>query len=138
MRKPGCRCSGHCCEAFVLNGYDRERIQRCYDNEIRFWLGSQFDCWTHPEGWEPQLVEGIFDWWPWMVYLGRFDSHPKTKAENNSKGGRDYFTCTQLGPNGDCLSYLNRPHFCKSYGVTVNCEHDGCTWDAAVMRRATK
>jgi len=123
----GSRCRGQCCQAFVLGGYDLEYIQRSYDNTIRMWLGEDFG-WTKPEGWLPTLVNGIFRWWPWMVYLGRFKAHPVTGAEHQEM---DYFTCSQFSEEGNCLVYDRRPHFCRTYGITTPCEHEGCQWAGA-------
>jgi Fe-S-cluster containining protein len=125
------RCFGQCCKAFVLGGYDREVIQKTYDNELRMVTEGMTD-WVKPsEYWFPEKrVKDILDWWPWMVYIGRFDEHPVTGETNKADDGLDYFTCVKLSPEGDCLAYENRPHFCRSYGITIPCEHKDCQWSA--------
>lgn len=123
-------CDGTCCQAFVLGGYSKEEIQGFHDDAIRVWMG---EFW----GWEPRtcknLIEGIETWWQWMVFIGHHDSHPVTR-EKSTRNGMDYFTCNQRGPGGLCLVYENRPHFCRSYGVTIACEHEGCTWKGVLTK----
>jgi Fe-S-cluster containining protein len=126
------RCDGTCCKAFVLGGYDRHELQRCYDNQFRLATEGQTD-WVRPhEFWyASRNIDGILEWWPWVRYIGTFDVHPVTGEKNASDGPKDFFTCIQLAENGDCKVYEDRPHFCKSYGVTIECEHENCRWKGA-------
>lgn len=125
------RCCGTCCKAFVLGGYTREKVQRCYDNALRLETEGMTD-WVRPHvHWYPLIVNGILRWWPWMEYLGHYRSHPITGRTNNEPNGLDYFTCNQLSPEGNCMVYDQRPHFCRSYGVDIQCEHTDCTWKDA-------
>lgn len=116
----------------MLNDYSREELQFAFDTvgmpteEVRLKLPKILGFrWVYP-------LE-IEKWWPWMIFLGTFRSHPTTGKEFQS--AMDCFTCSQLLPNGDCAVYEDRPHFCKSYGVTIDCEHEGCTWTVGQAER---
>lgn len=131
------RCTGLCCKAFVLCDYTREELQFAFDTvgipteEARLKLPKLL-------GFRMVYPLGIEKWWPWMIYLGRFDAHPTTGKKFNAPSGLDCFTCSQLMPNGDCAVYEDRPHFCKSYGVTFDCEHEGCTWTKSTAMKRLK
>lgn len=122
------RCTGECCKAFVLNNYTKEELQYSYD-QLKLPLEMR---WVDPPGRIVIPVE-IKIWWPWMIYLGNYDKHPITGKEYPE--GYDFFTCSQLLPNGDCAVYEQRPHFCRGYGVTIDCEHDCCTWHSGRAAR---
>jgi Fe-S-cluster containining protein len=125
-----------CCQAFVLGGYSAEEVQQMYDNEVRDVMGEWFD-WAKPDNWRITHIVGILDWWSWMIPLGAFEIHPVT-GRGAEGGPMEYFTCSQLAENGDCLVYDRRPHFCESYGVTIACEHEDCPWTEARNRRELK
>lgn len=131
MTGSGDRCTGKCCQAFPLGIYSIEELQASYDGELRWTLGEMFG-WSGPRAPYPMpRIAEIIDWWPWMIHLGRYHDHPTT-GKPTPEGATDYFTCSKQDPStGDCTVYDARPHFCRSYGVTCACEHDGCTWSAA-------
>ena len=119
------RCTGKCCQAFVLGGYTKEQIQYFYDNDEI----EKEDRPPLPEGLNYfRRIDGIKEWWPWMKYIGSFEEHPITKEKNASDKKLEFFNCTKLQPNGDCGVYDKRPHFCQSYGVDIDCEHKDCNW----------
>lgn len=141
------RCTGECCKAFVLNNYDREVLQQAYDDEIRILTEGMWD-WIRPNiqdiinpstkailyRWPQYRIDGILDWWPWMIYLGKFTKHPTTGEENFHPRGLDFFTCSQLSQNGDCLVYDKRPDFCRVYGADYPCEHKNCNWKGVLHK----
>ena len=122
-------CTGKCCRAFVLGGYSVEYIQTLYDAVMRSEIGQYWFDWQPAElSFYNQhkliyQIEDIIFWWPWMVYIGTFEKHPITGKKTPKM---DYFSCIQHSHDGKCLVYDQRPHFCRSYGVTVECEHDDC------------
>jgi Fe-S-cluster containining protein len=119
------RCTGKCCKAFPLGYYTKEQIQFLYENTIKPVLPLP----PFPEGLNHfSRIEGIEEWWPWMIFIGRFSYHPTTGVESQDGKEHDYFTCSKLLPNGDCSVYEDRPHFCRSYGVEIRCEHPDCEW----------
>ena len=118
------RCTGQCCKAFFLGGYTQEEIQHAYDVDGVPWEDRPII----PKGIRVVKPRGIKRWWPWMIHLGKFKHHPVTGKENNCGKELSFFTCSKLQSNGDCGVYEDRPHFCRSYGITVECEHDNCNW----------
>jgi Fe-S-cluster containining protein len=120
------RCNGLCCKAFVLGNYSHEELKFAFEH--RRSAGESVQV---PQGirWIKPLE--IETWWPWMIHLGKFEVHPTT---GDSFGKEvDFYTCSQLQPNGDCAVYKNRPHFCQSYGTSqCACEHKDCAWDVSV------
>ena len=101
----GDRCTGGCCRFMLI--YDSPEQLRA-------------------KGGEAVIIAGILE------CIGRHD--PGTV---DSRGQAYYatqyrYTCTKLGPDGNCTIYMQRPNMCLNFPYGGRCNFDGCQWDAAL------
>lgn len=101
----GDRCTGNCCRAFYVPPLAWEKAA-CGDPEGLMVVGMI-----------RALLPGSF-----LEQLGR--------SLTGDEFGK-FFTCTHLGPDGDCGIYVTRPAMCSKYPYGKRCNYPGCTWDEA-------
>lgn len=103
------RCYGNCCRKFRVPPEVFSQIQ----NEYRDWkLGARERI--DPD--VPKLVE-------MLIPLGKEeDSH--------------YFSCKNLGSDGNCQTYEERPQMCRAYPGTAPCKNPYC--ELSTLRFAWK
>jgi Fe-S-cluster containining protein len=120
------RCRGHCCLAFPLPRSPEELaadVREVEAAEAEQRLPAR------------RAVLGVERWFSWLTYLGKKTRHPTADRGSalDCPEGQHFYSCKMLSPEGDCLAYDNRPHFCRTYGVFEPCEHSACTWKAALI-----
>lgn len=98
------RCTGHCCESFVLN------VQ---PETLREWIRSA--DWHQQPAEYRRDVEFVAD----MVI-----EHPPLQSGERSLR----FRCRHHdAATGDCTVYEQRPMMCRSFGCSTPCTFVGCT-----------
>lgn len=103
-------CPGLCCRCFGLP-YSPEELKKKAEIEIEVKGMSNSDIQFAAKN---------------LIYLGEFKKNPLVSERTGNGYLRDYYTCRQLGLNGKCLVYENRPPMCVSYGVNYPAGHIGC------------
>lgn len=102
-------CPGLCCRCFPL-------VSR-YDNTLispEVLLSHIKNQGKHPA---PDWLFALKN----FIYLGDFHKNPIVASVHDDAmtlHKRSYYTCRQLGLDGKCMDYDNRPSLCRDYGVT--------------------
>ena len=138
------RCSGHCCNAFVLgNGIDAERMATLLETEgVRYDnLADENEGYDDPLSKElvrvcRKIAEDHRTAFNMLLVKGKVTPGSASVLgiqENVPDDGvpRTYYTCKHWNKTtGDCMNYENRPWFCRSHPFwqkSGKCNYEGCT-----------
>ncbi len=131
------RCTGHCCLEFALGGLTmadlEENLRRSQVHKVP--LSKDVGI-TGP--WPQKCSNGSYFHGPVsdieivvtmlepLLDPDNNDDRPRTWLGIERQKGVPRFCC-KLMVDGCCTIYAERPHFCRSYGETSQCEWQDCT-----------
>lgn len=124
--------------------YGPEDLDKAYNNELRIMGLSDMFGWVPAKRFDDgtvcgftfwRRVQGIERWWPWLRFVGRMESNPRSGEVYREP--LPVYTCIKHDPDtGDCTVYDQRPHFCRSYGrLEVPCDYPSEQCECGVIHR---
>ena len=107
------RCTGHCCRLFTIPASPEDLAEQ----EARHAALARREA---PDG--PAYTDGP-QIAAMVTYVGWFDRSPVT----GGPGGGHFYSCNNLGEDGNCRIYDERPSMCREYPYRELCQFQGCT-----------
>lgn len=124
------RCTGHCCEAFVLpvGPEELKDLYRAYKS------GPRTSFTMAGEEYHQRLINDIDLIAPMVTYLG-LGTIPNASIDPGRVGRIMHtYTCKHFDrTTRNCTIYDIRPQMCRdypSYGVGTRCNYNACTWQS--------